>query len=61
MGSLEHYHFPDAHQGNIADYRHETIIGNDGNSETVNIRFGVSIGPDDTMAVALGLTEGNGF
>ena len=61
LGSLEHCHFPDAHQGNIADYRHETVIGNDGNSETVNIRFGVSIGPDDTMAVALGLTEGNGF
>ena len=27
----------------------------------MNIRFGVSIGPDDTMAVAFGLTEGNGF
>ena len=61
LGSLEHCHFPCAHRGNITDFRHETVIGNDGNSKTVNIRFGVSIGPDDTTAVALGLIEGNGF
>jgi hypothetical protein len=61
LGTLEHYYFSDAYRGNISDYQHETVIGNDGNSETVNIRFGVSIGPDDTMLVAYGLTEGNGF
>ena len=62
LGTLEHYHFPDAYLGNISDYQHERVIDNDGRSgETVNIRTGVSIGPDDSIAVAFGLTEGNGF
>lgn len=58
-GKLKHLWFPRASQGDITNYQEETIIDNDGASETVNIRVGTAIGPDDTMAIGFGLTAFN--
>lgn len=58
-GKLKHYWFPRASQGDVANYREETIIDNDGTNETVNIRIGTAIGSDDTMAIGFGLTAFN--
>ena len=56
-GKLKHYWFPGAAQGDIKTFKQETVIENNGTQETVNIRVGVAIAPDDTMAIAFGLTE----
>ncbi|HLB66089.1 MAG TPA: hypothetical protein VJJ78_00625 [Candidatus Saccharimonadales bacterium] len=56
-GKLKHYWFPKAAEGNITIYKKEIVIDNDGIQETVNIRVGAAIAPDDTMAIAFGLTE----
>lgn len=58
-GKLKHYWFPNAKDGDIANYEEETVIDNDGTNETVNIRIGVAIGKDDTMAIGFGLTTYN--
>jgi hypothetical protein len=55
LGSLEHYYFPQAGNGDIDTFIHTTVVaGGDGN-ETVNKRVGASIGRDDTIALAFGL------
>lgn len=58
-GKLKHYSFPKASTGDILNYEEETVIDNDGTSETVNIRVGAAIGQDDTMALGFGLTAYN--
>jgi hypothetical protein len=58
IGKLMHYSFPDASSGDINTYTTETVIDNDGSSETVNIRVGAAMSPDDTLAVAFGLNVG---
>lgn len=59
IGKLKHYYFPDAAIGDITKYIEETVVDNDGTSETANIRVGSAIGKDDTMAVSFGLTKFN--
>lgn len=54
-GKLKHYWFPRALQGDTTNYQEETVIDNDGANETVNIRVGTAIGPDNTMAIGFGL------
>ncbi len=57
LGSLEHYYFPQAGNGDIETSIHATVVpspGDNGN-ETVNIRIGASIGRDDTIVLAFGL------
>jgi len=57
LGSLEHYYFPQASNGDIDTFIHTTVIPSPGDNgdETVNIRIGASIGRDDTIALAFGL------
>ena len=61
LGSLEHYYFPQAGNGDIETFIHTTVIPSADSSEprqrkeTVNIRIGASIGRDDTIALAFGL------
>ena len=57
LGSLEHYYFPQAGNGDIDTFIHTTVIPSPGDNgdETVNIRIGASIGRDDTIALAFGL------
>ena len=55
LGSLEHYYFPQAGNGDIDNFTHETVIPWTGGNETVNIRIGASIGRDDTIVLAFGL------
>lgn len=59
LGQLMHYWFPQAANGDITNYQSEVAVANDGDYENVNIRVGAAIGPDDTLAVAWGLTENN--
>jgi len=55
-GKLNHYWFPNSDNGNIIDYEQEIIIDNDcGDWEKVNMRVGVAIGLDDTLAIGFGL------
>lgn len=58
-GRLKHYWFPDSAKGDIASYNQETVIDNNGTNETVNIRIGAAIGPDDTLAFAFGMGKFN--
>lgn len=58
-GKLKHYSFPNAKDGDITNFEEETVIDNDGTNETVNIRVGAAIGPDDTLAIGFGLTTYN--
>lgn len=53
-GKLKHYYFPSSSTGDITTYQQETVIDNDGTNETVNIRVGAAIGPDNTLAFAFG-------
>ncbi|PKP41745.1 MAG: hypothetical protein CVT93_07090 [Bacteroidetes bacterium HGW-Bacteroidetes-10] len=58
-GRLKHYWFPNCKTGDITSYQEEIIVDNDGatQGETVNIRVGASIGPDDLIAVSYGLNK----
>lgn len=58
-GKIIHYYFPDSADGDIKNYKAETVVDNDGKSETANIRVGAAIGKDDTMAISFGLTKNN--
>lgn len=58
-GSLIHYFFPKAFEGNITDYQKEVVVVGDPNNETVNIRVGAAISDNDTMALGFGLTTFN--
>lgn len=58
-GKLKHYWFSRASQGDITNYQEETVIDNNGTNETVNIRIGAAIGPDDTLAFAFGMGKFN--
>lgn len=58
-GKLKHYWFSRAWQGDIKSYEEETVIDNNGTNETVNIRIGAAIGPDDTLAFAFGMGKFN--
>lgn len=58
-GRLIHYYFPNSANGDIENFHQETIVDNDGRSETANIRVGAAIGKDDTMAISFGLTKFN--
>lgn len=58
-GKIIHYYFPNSAQGDIENYKQETVVDNDGTSETANIRVGAAIGKDDTMAISFGLTKFN--
>jgi len=59
FGKLKHYWFPGCTSGDISTFQEEIIVDNDGVSqgETVNIRVGASIGPDDLIAVSCGLNN----
>lgn len=59
IGKLIHYYFPKAGHGDIKNYEKEVVIGNKDGSETVNIRVGAAIAPDDTLSIGFGLTEFN--
>lgn len=59
IGKLIHYYFPKAGQGDIKRYKKEVVIDNDDGSETVNIRVGAAIAPNDTLSIGFGLTEFN--
>lgn len=58
-GKLIHYYFLKAAQGDIKTYEREVIIDNQDGSETVNIRVGAAIAPNDTLSIGFGLTEFN--
>lgn len=58
-GKLIHYWFENAGAGDIQNYNKEIVIDNNGTNETVNIRVGAAIGPDDTLAVAFGMGRFN--
>lgn len=58
-GKLIHYWFANSAKGDIATYNQETVIDNNGTNETVNIRIGAAIGPDDTLAFAFGMGKFN--
>lgn len=58
-GTLVHYFFPNAFEGNITKYEKEVVIAGDPNNETVNIRIGAAISEDGTMALGFGLTTFN--
>lgn len=58
-GKLKHYWFPNSAKGDITTYNQETVIDNNGTNETVNIRIGAAIGPDDTLAFAFGMGKFN--
>ncbi len=53
VGALRHYTF--AAPNDITAFTEETAIDNDGGDETVNIRVGGAIGPDDTLYAGFGL------
>ena len=60
LGSLEYYYFPQASNGDIGSFTHETILPWTGKPQPkmgipVNIRIGASIGRDDTIVLAFGL------
>jgi len=55
IGSLRHYTF--ANPDDITDFTEETAIDNDGGAETVNIRVGGAIGPDDALYAGFGLDQ----
>lgn len=59
FGRLKHYWFPNCRTGNITTFHEKIIVHNDGLSqgETVNIRVGASIGPNDLIAVSFGLRK----
>ncbi|MBL4868839.1 MAG: hypothetical protein JKY67_20945 [Pseudomonadales bacterium] len=57
IGQLKHYWFTDAATGDITNYLEETVIDNDGESETVNVRVGAAMGSDDTLSFAFGLRK----
>ncbi|MCA9582518.1 MAG: hypothetical protein KC416_12035, partial [Myxococcales bacterium] len=52
-GYLRHYTFPFV--GDINNHLVETVVDNDGTTETVNIRAGAAVGPGDRMTVGWGL------
>jgi hypothetical protein len=54
IGRLVHYTLPNAGAGDLATMESEVVVDNDGSQETVNIRVGAAIGPDDTLAFAFG-------
>ncbi len=56
-GSLEYYYFPEASEGDIRSFTHETILPWTGRSQppSVNMRIGASIGRDDSIVLAFGL------
>ena len=56
IGYLRHYTF--ATPGDITNYTEETVIDNDGTTETVNIRVGAAIGSDGTLYTGFGLNLG---
>lgn len=58
-GKLIHYWFSNASKGDITSYQQETVVDNNGTNETVNIRVGAAIGPDDTLAFAFGMGKFN--
>lgn len=59
-GKIMHYWFPDVTlNGDIANFKSEIVVDNNGDSETANIRVGAVIGADDTMAISFGLTKFN--
>lgn len=61
-GSIEHYAFPLATMGDLSVVDHDTVVPVDPDrGESANIRFSAAAGPDGTLAVAYGLTEGNGY
>lgn len=58
LGKLKHYSFPNATSGDIFTHIIDLIEDHTpGTSETVNIRFGASIGADDIMYVSFGLYQ----
>ncbi len=59
FGRLKHYWFPNSNGGDITTYNQTVIIDNDGVSqgETVNIRLGASVGPNDLLVVSFGLNQ----
>ena len=56
IGYLRHYTF--ATPGDITNYTEETVVDNDGTTETVNIRVGAAIGSDGTLYTGFGLNLG---
>jgi len=59
IGKLVHYWFPNSKSGDITNYKQEVVVEAIDNVETVNIRVGSAIAPDDTMTVGFGLTTYN--
>ena len=59
QGKLVHYWFPDAKSGDIKTYQEEVVVGAIDGVETVNIRVGAALAPDDTMVIGFGLTKFN--
>ena len=53
VGFLRHYTF--ATPGDITNYTEETVVDNDGTTETVNIRVGAAIASDGTLYTGFGL------
>jgi hypothetical protein len=61
-GSIEHYAFPNAAVADLSVVEHDTVVPHDPwRYESANIRFSAAVGTDGTMAIAFGLTEGNGY
>lgn len=59
IGRLSHYSFPNSANGDITNYKEETVVDAKSGIETVNIRVGAAISKDDTMALGFGLTKFN--
>lgn len=59
IGRIMHYYFPNSATGDVKNYKQDTVVDNDGKSETANIRVGAAIGEDDTIIISFGLTKYN--
>lgn len=59
VGKLMHHYFPNAKTGDITNHTSSIVLENTDNPQTLNPRIGATLGPNDQLVLAFGMTKFN--